>query len=200
MEKIPEDYPGMPDPLHPRSVYGVAKRAAEHLCALYQGKHGIETVIARCFAFVGPDLPLNAQFAVGNFIRDALREDVIRVNGDGTPQRSYLDQADLAYWLQVLLQEGAAGEAYNVGSDEVVTIAELAELVRDLLAPEKPVSILGQGQEVQDRNRYVPDISKARRELGLEVSVSLDASIRRTAAAHREAHPASRRARQSMRA
>lgn len=190
MKKIPEDYSGMPDPLDPRSVYGMAKRTAEHLCALYQDKHGIETVIARCFAFVGPDLPLDAQFAIGNFIRDALTADVIRVNGDGTPQRTYLDQADLAHWLQVLLQKGAAGEAYNVGSDEVVTIGELAHLVRDLLAPGKPVSILGRSPQAQDRNRYVPDISKARRELGLEVGTELNAAIRRTAQAHRKAsHP-----------
>lgn len=58
MDKIPESYNGMPDPLNPENAYSVAKRAAEHLCSLYHAEYGIETVVARCFAFVGRDLPL----------------------------------------------------------------------------------------------------------------------------------------------
>ena len=99
MAKIPEDWLGMPDPLNPANAYGVGKRAAEHLCALYHATHGIDTVIARCFAFVGEDLPLDVHFAIGNFIRDALWAEEIIVGGDGTPLRSYLDQRDLAQWL-----------------------------------------------------------------------------------------------------
>lgn len=141
MERIPEDYLGMPDPLNPNNAYSVAKRSAEHLCALYQDQYGLDTVIARCFAFVGQDLPLNVHFAIGNFIRDALISPEITVNGDGTPVRSYMDQRDLAKWLCVLLVVGEAGQAYNVGSDNAVTISELAHLIRDLLAPEKPVRL-----------------------------------------------------------
>ena len=185
MERIPEDYHWMPDPLNPANAYSVAKRAAEHLCALYQDKHELEIVVARCFAFVGPDLPLNVHFAIGNFIRDALTRDAIEVAGDGLPLRTYLDQDDLAHWLLTLLRRGPPGEAYNVGSNEVVSIAALAHLVRDLLAPDKPVRILGQQQDTQGRNRYIPDIRKAERELGLRVTVPLAEAIRRTGAAHR---------------
>ncbi len=156
------------------------------MCALYQEAFGIEVVIARCFAFVGRDLPLNVHFAIGNFIRDALSRDAIEVAGDGSPLRTYLDQDDLADWLLTLLRRGRPGEAYNVGSDEVVSIAALAHLVRDLLAPDKPVRILGQQQETQGRNRYIPDIRKAERELGLRVTIPLAEAIRRTGAAHRE--------------
>ena len=177
MEKIAESYHGMPDPLNPTNVYSVAKRCAEHLCALYQDRFGIEVVIARCFAFVGRDLPLGVHFAIGNFIRDALQKSEIIVNGDGTPVRSYMDQRDLAEWLCTLLKHGAAGQAYNVGSDVPVTILEVAHLVRDILSPEKPVRSLGLPNSQTTRNRYVPSIDKAQIELGLRIRHDLYASI-----------------------
>ena len=180
---IPEDWPGSPTLSDPASVYGEAKRAAEHLCILVGKQHGLETVVARCFAFVGQDLPLNVHFAIGNFIRDALREEAITISGDGTPLRTYLDQSDLAYWLFTLMQRGRPGQAYNVGSNEIISIAELAHLVRDVLAPEKPVHILGQHEPGANRNRYVPDIHKAQQEMGLGVTVLLRDAIRRTGAA-----------------
>jgi UDP-glucuronate decarboxylase len=181
---LPEEWSGSPNLADPTSAYSQGKRAAEHLCALYREAHGLQTIIARCFAFIGPDLPLDVHFALGNFIRDALTAEAITVAGDGSPLRTYLDQSDLAHWLWILLLEGKDGETYNVGSDEVVSIVQLAELVRDLIAPDKPVRILGQPQPAAARNRYVPNIDKARRLHGLRVTVSLPEAIRRTALAH----------------
>jgi nucleoside-diphosphate-sugar epimerase len=57
---------------------GHAKHTVEHLFPLYQNTHGIETVVARCFAFVAPDLLLNVHLAIGNSIRDALHAPAIR--------------------------------------------------------------------------------------------------------------------------
>jgi len=179
---IPEDWRGSPNLAKPSTAYGQAKRAAEHLCALIGEQHGLETVVARCFAFVGADLPLNVHFAIGNFIRDAFTADAICVSGDGTPLRTYLHQSDLAHWLFTLLERGRSGEAYNVGSIEVISIADLAHLVRNILAPEKAVRIIGQPAPGAARNRYVPDIHKAHQELGLSVSLSLAEAIRQTGA------------------
>lgn len=181
MEFIPEDYLGMPDPLDHKNVYSVAKRAAEHLCALYLHQYGLEPVVARCFAFTGPDLPLDAHFAIGNFIRDALYRDDITVVGDGSAVRSYLDQRDLAEWLLTMLDKGEPGRAYNVGSDQAITIAELANQVRDLIAPDKPVRILRQAEASGARSRYVPDISRVRTEFGLVVTIPLMEAILATA-------------------
>ena len=186
MSAVPESFHGMPNPLDPRQAYGVAKRAAEHLCALYCQSSDLDVVVARCFAFVGPDLPLNAHFAIGNFIRDAVYGEKIVVSGDGSPLRSYLHQADLARWLMLLLQKGEVGTAYNVGSDEAISIADLAYLVRDTVAPEKAVEILGcsnggQGQ----RNIYVPDVQKIKTTLGAKVTVSLGEAIALTVQAER---------------
>lgn len=175
---LPEDYLGGADPLVPSNAYSVAKRCAEHLCALYREKFDLDIAIARCFAFVGRDLPLDAHFAIGNFIRDALAMPYISVRGDGSQIRSYMDQQDLAAWLENLLLHGRSGCAYNVGSDQEISIGGLADLVRDVLAPGKPVVFQ---QEPADgfRNRYVPDISRARAELGLELTISLSDAIRR---------------------
>lgn len=193
MEKIPEDYNGMPAPLNPQHSYGVAKRCAEHMCALYQERYGLRTVIARCFAFVGRDLPLNAHFAIGNFIRDALTSPEITVAGDGTPVRTYMDQRDLAHWLGTLLERGQSGHAYNVGSDHAITIRDLAYLVRDILAPAKPVLIAARSGNTSFRSRYVPSIAKARDELGLTLEHTLEAAIREVGRHTEGQHPVTSR-------
>lgn len=174
---VTESHNGMPDPLNPANAYGIAKRSAEHLCALYWNRYGLETVIARCFAFVGRDLPLDVHFAIGNFIKDALYSEEIVISGDGSAIRSYMDQRDLAVWLSTLLEHGVAGQAYNVGSDVEISIHDLAALVVSALAPAKPVRILGNADPANLRNRYVPCIGKARRELGLQLAIPLAEAI-----------------------
>jgi UDP-glucuronate decarboxylase len=181
MKCLLESYNGMPDPMNPAHAYSVAKRCAEHLCALYRDQHGLETVIGRCFAFVGRDLPLDVHFAVGNFIRDALYSQEIVVSGDGSAIRSYMDQRDLAVWLLALLERAPAGQAYNVGSDDEISIRDLADLVRDVLAPTKPVRIAGNADAGNFRNRYVPSVDKARRELGLGLNFALKDALLDTA-------------------
>lgn len=183
LDRIPESWLGSPDPLVVSSAYGVAKRAAEQLCTIYHQAYGLETVTARCFAFVGPDLPLDVHFAIGNFIRDALWHGQIEVHGDGSPIRSYLDQRDLACWLGALLLRGRPGEAYNVGDDQGIAIGTLAHRVRDLLAPGKPVVLQREPAHGAQRNLYVPDVSKIRTELGVRAVIPLERSLLDTAEA-----------------
>jgi dTDP-glucose 4,6-dehydratase len=178
---MPEDHLGIADPLNPGNAYCAAKRSSEHLCALYRQANGLETVIARCFAFVGQDLPLNVHFAIGNFIRDALQRHEVVVGGDGSPIRSYMDQRDLARWLLVLLEHGTAGEAFNVGSDEGLPLGAIAHRVRDLLAPKKEVKILGAQHNASFRSVYVPSIEKAKTVVGLRLEYTLDQAILETA-------------------
>jgi dTDP-glucose 4,6-dehydratase len=177
LHKIPESYLGGPDPLLHSSAYGLGKSAAEHLCCLYHEEHDLQVVIARCFAFVGLDLPLTAHYAIGNFINDARYSTEINISGDGTPLRSYMNQSDLARWLLCIFERGVAGHAYNVGSDQATSIYDLAYLVRDILSPEKLVVLNSIGSVFQGRNIYIPDISLAKNELNLHITTSLRESI-----------------------
>ncbi|MGH8049023.1 MAG: NAD-dependent epimerase/dehydratase family protein [Chthoniobacterales bacterium] len=182
---IPEEYPGAPDSLDVSAAYGNGKRAAEHLCAVAAMQSGFEFVAARCFAFIGPHLPLDAHFAIGNFIRDAMRGGPIRVGGDGTPFRSYLYAADLAVWLWTLLFRGVSARAYNVGSSEDMTIAAIASEVARALDIVQPVEIARDAISGRPPSRYVPSVERAGRELNLSVRIGLQESIRRTAAWHK---------------
>jgi nucleoside-diphosphate-sugar epimerase len=178
--RIPEDYNGAPDTQAPRSAYGEGKRLAELLCAIYSKQYGVEAKIARCFAFVGPYLPLDTHFAIGNFIRDGMNGGPVRVNGDGTPFRSYLYAADLAIWLWTVLVRGTSSRPYNVGSEHDVTIAALAQTVVGCFQSPLNVAIIGKPVKGQSAERYVPSTQKARVELGLSDTFDLQESILRT--------------------
>lgn len=184
LSHIPEDYPGAPDPLVAASSYGEAKRASEFLCAAHGRRHGYEVKIARCFAFVGPHLPLDGPYAAGNFLRDALDGNPIHIAGDGTPRRSYLYAADLAIWLWTILFRGKPGRAYNVGSPNELSIAELAALVAEAFPVPPPVHISRPAVSADPVSRYVPDTTLAARDLNLRPWTPLPDAIRKTAAWH----------------
>ena len=189
ISKMVESYSGGPDCTHPGSAYGEAKRLAELLCASYHQQHGLETLIARCFAFVGPHLPLDGTFAIGNFIRDALRGGAITIKGDGAPLRSYLYAADLAIWLWTILLHGKPCRPYNVGSEEALSIKELAETVADCLDLEAAIIVEKPTDPCAPIPQYVPSTARSRAELGLEAWIDLRESIRRTASWNRTTSP-----------
>ncbi|WP_342359609.1 NAD(P)-dependent oxidoreductase [Terrarubrum flagellatum] len=169
------------DPLDRRSAYGEAKRMAELISAIYGESAGMRTRIARCFAFVGPLLPLDAHFAIGNFIGDAVAGRNIEIKGDGSPLRSYLHMADLVAWLIRALVLGKPGGAYNIGSDEGLSLKEIALLVKENVPEAGEVIVRGVPQPGGFRSRYVPSISKARAELAADVWIKLPSAIRSTA-------------------
>jgi dTDP-glucose 4,6-dehydratase len=182
IEHLPETFPGAPDVAQPQTAYGEGKRIAELLCSIFGRTHGLECVVARCFAFVGPYLPLDVHFAIGNFIRDCLADRPIRIRGDGTPYRSYLHAADLAIWLWTMLLRGQPGRCYNVGSEQAVSIAELAATVAASLHASSEVRVEGKAVPGKLPERYVPQTARARDELGLSQWIPLDDAIRGTAA------------------
>jgi nucleoside-diphosphate-sugar epimerase len=181
---VSEDYLGAPDPLLPSSAYGEGKRVSEHMCVVHARQHGYEVKIARCFAFAGPHLPLDTHFAIGNFIRDAMSGGAIKVVGDGTPMRSYLYASDLTVWLWKILFKAPTACSYNVGSDEDLSIQQLAKLVCDTLGGNATVTAMKRPDPQSAVSRYVPSITKAVDGLGLQVNVSLVQGVLKTAVWH----------------
>jgi dTDP-glucose 4,6-dehydratase len=163
------------------SAYGEGKRVGELLCSIAPQEHDLEVTIARCFAFVGPHLPLDAHFAIGNFIRDSMKGEPIKVK-DGTPYRSYLYAADLAVWLWTILFRGKACYPYNVGSDQEITISQLAGTVATTLGGSVASVASSAFRFNTSPSRYVSCVERARAELGLRCQISLEEGIRKTAA------------------
>lgn len=180
MTHVPETYAGSPDPLNPASVYGIGKIVSEHLCALAAKHSALEVKIARCFAVVGPHLPLDTHFAIGNFIRDALAGLPIQIKGDGAPTRSYLYMADLAVWLWTILFLGQNARAYNTGSDRSYSIAEIAAETNRALGTQSPILIAQNPAPGALVSHYVPDTTRARNELGLASHFDITQAIQRT--------------------
>jgi dTDP-glucose 4,6-dehydratase len=165
------------------SAYHAGKRAAERAAAA----SACDTTIARLFAFVGPYLPLNRHFAVGNFIGAALEGREVAVAGDGQPVRSYLYGSDMAAWLwTMLLHPCADGEIFNVGSEDAISVGDVARLVAETVEPPCAVSVVG-GGTFGAGLYYVPSTAKARSELGLQQTVAFPEALRRTLAWHTRA-------------
>jgi nucleoside-diphosphate-sugar epimerase len=177
LSPLAEDCRSAPNTLAASSAYAEIKRMSELMCALTPE---VDCVIARGFSFVGPHLPLTDKFAVGSFIRDALAGGPIRIRGDGRPLRSYLYAADLLIWLLTILMRGRPNWPYNVGSDEAVSVGQLASEVA-AAAGGVPLDIAGLA-DVGPAASYVPHIGRARRELGLRVWIGRQEAIARTLA------------------
>lgn len=179
--RIPETFP-----CNPVGAYGKGKLTAEDLCRVAGEKHGFSALIARCFAFVGPHLPLNSHFAIGNFIQDCLNNRPIMINGDGTPLRSYLYADDLVAWLFKILLQGTHGRPYNVGSEYELSISDVARLVRRCAGTTNEVIVRQKPTAQHIPSRYVPSVSRAVSELGLAQNVRLEDAIRKTFLFHQQ--------------
>jgi nucleoside-diphosphate-sugar epimerase len=180
IQHVSEEYLGAPNCLNPKNTYAEGKRASEMLCAIYIKQFGLEIVVARIFALLGPLLNLDIHFAAGNFIRDAISGKKITVSGDGRPERSYLYPSDLVVWLLAILTHGQPGLAYNAGSEDGISIANLAKLTSALLG-NHGYEVLGLSDSGWNPGRYVPSSQLIRDTLGVKQKVQLSEAIQRTA-------------------
>lgn len=178
---IPETWPIAPALEDGQSTYGQAKRASEHLCTLLSHSSAAIVHITRIFAVIGEEMPFNGQYALGNFVKDALSEDVdtIMIKGDGTPIRSFLHVDDIAHWLLKIHDSDASHTVFNVGSEQPFSIRELAEFVSHISPKPKPIAITQTESDYRARSMYLPDCSRARIHLGLIQTIDLQTAIER---------------------
>lgn len=154
--------------------YGLAKRQAEYSLVTSH----TSSIIARLFAFAGPYLPLDQHFAIGNFIGQCVKKEPIIIKSDGLAVRSYMYPSELVIWLWKLILEADSGSVWNVGSDQPISIRDLADRVAGICGNEIQFVNEGSGT-TEHRTWYVPDISKSL-QAGLSIRVDLDETIKKT--------------------
>jgi dTDP-glucose 4,6-dehydratase len=170
------------DPFRPRSPYAASKAAAEHFVMSYHTSFGLDAVITRGSNTYGPrQYP---EKIIPLFITRALADNTLPVYGDGSAVRDYLFVDDHAAGIDLILHQGIAGQAYNLGAREERSGLEVAHRLLDLL--DKPHSLL---TFVADRPghdyRYSIDPMRAEA-LGWEREWTFDAGLAATVAWYRE--------------
>jgi UDP-glucose 4-epimerase len=164
---------------HSRWGYAASKMLDESLALAYQREYGLEVVIARLFNTVGPRQTGRYGMVIPRFVRQALKGQPITVYGDGQQSRCFCDVRDVVPALMALAQHPqASGRVFNVGSDEEVTIAALAELVKALTGSSSPIQRVPYEQAYapgfEDMRRRVPDVARIRDLIGWRPSRSLE--------------------------
>ena len=178
LDALPESFAALPIDAMPEAKrpYAAAKRDTE---AIFQtlGAAGLAVSIARCFAFVGPHLPRDRHFAIGNFLEDALQGRPVRVLATHPVWRSYQHADDLVRWLMTICAAASpACPTFNVGSGDAYLVGDVARRVAQAAGVEAEVPALIDAPV----DRYVPSVARAREQLGLRCELSLDEAIAAT--------------------
>lgn len=179
VSNLSEDYTGAPDISLDSAAYGEGKRISEWLSCQAARTSSLEVKRVRCFAMIGPKLALDNRFAVGNFINDILNSRDILIKGDGKTIRSYMYASDMTIWLWKILFHGTPSEVYNVGSDQAISLFELAQKCVASSQASLAIHRNKQPDPMSLAEHYVPSIEKAKK-LGLKLEVSLDSAIHRS--------------------
>jgi dTDP-glucose 4,6-dehydratase len=181
----PESYWGHVNPIGPRGVYDEAKRFSEALAFAYHRTHGVAIGIARIFNTYGPRMRMDDGRAVPTFVGQALADEPITVHGDGRQTRSLCFVDDLIDGLVRLLVSEETGPV-NIGSDEEVTMVQLAEAIIAASGARSDIRFVP--RPVDDPQVRRPDTSLARSALGWKSQTSLEDGLARTVSWYRDNH------------
>lgn len=176
-----ETYTGNVNPLGMRSAYEEGKRFAESTLAMYVRKYGVDARVVRIFNTFGPGMSLNDFRVIPHFIQCVLNEQPLRLYGDGLQTRTHLYVDDLVRGLQLVMESGIPGEAYNVGGEHQMTIRELAELIITLTNHD--AGIIYEPHFIEDHTHRRPSVEKAK-SLGWSQQIPLEEGLRRMIAHH----------------
>lgn len=165
-------------PKEPTSPYGLEKLSGDHYCRLYADLYGLPTVALRYFNVYGPrQSGGDYAGAITAFTRQARAGGPLKVQGDGTQTRDFVNVADVVQANLLAATTDATGEAFNVGTGVATTVTDVAETVRDQIAPSADIEHVSPRQgDIRDS---VADIEKARELLGYEPTVSIAEGLER---------------------
>jgi len=161
-----------------RWAYAESKALDEFLTLAYHQERGLDCVIVRLFNTVGPRQSGQYGMVIPRFVQAALAGNTIEIHGDGTQTRCFCHVQDTIRALSGLMDADTAGEIFNVGSTERVTIGELAERVITLTGSRSEIvyvpynEVYGQG--IEDMLHRQPAIEKVTGAIGWEPTRSLD--------------------------
>lgn len=142
------------------------------------GKFKIKTSIARCYSFIGPHLPTNSHYAIGNFLYGAKYKNKIIIKKTNKVVRSYMYSDDMVEWLISILNNSKNKTvSYNVGSDQPIELFMLAKKITKLL--KNKVLISKESYESKKIDKYVPIISKTKNDLKLKILYDLSKSLKK---------------------
>lgn len=175
-----------------RWSYGCSKAVDEFLALAYARERGLEVVVARLFNTVGPRQIGRYGMVLPRFVRQALAGDPITVHGEGTQRRCFCYVGDVVRALLGLMERPQATSGlFNVGNDEEISIAELAERVRRIAGSSSTIVTIpyreAWDEQFEDMARRVPDLSRIRALIGFRPTVGLDEIISRVID-HERAH------------
>ena len=169
-------------PLKTRWSYSTSKAVDEILAHVYWREKGVPTYIVRLFNTVGPRQTGAYGMVIPRFVSHALAGESLQVHGDGKQSRCFLHVKDVVSGLLKLIEHPeAVGQVFNIGSQEEVTIEELAKrVIRLTNSPSRIVYIPYEEayeEGFEDMPRRVPDISKVKALIGFEPTMNLDQII-----------------------
>jgi nucleoside-diphosphate-sugar epimerase len=171
-EQLPTPEDVLPRPFSP---YGVTKLAAEHLCALYGGNYGVDTVALRYFSSYGPRQ--RPDMAFHRFCRAALRGEPLTVFGSGNQTRDFTFVADVvAATRAAAISPAAGGHVYNVGGGSRISVNEALELIISFAG--RPLEVRRLESEKGDVRNTGADITRAQRDLGFKPATSVTDGLR----------------------
>ena len=187
-----EDDDRLVGPTHKlRWSYACGKAVDECLAHAYHQQYQLPVVTVRCFNTCGPRQSSAYGMVIPNMVQRALRNDPILVFGDGQQSRCFSAVSDVVRAMLLLADSREAeGEVFNAGTDEEITVLELAKRIKRMCQSDSPIELVPYeqvyGRSFEDMRRRVPDLQKIRRVVGYRPQVTLDRLLEITIRDHCE--------------